>query len=232
MSLSDQEDRRAAVFSEDHAFVWASAGTGKTHTLTLRALVLVWRFGGPGIFASDRGNRLRSAREAVRRVVLTTFTRKAAAEMQTRLYRYLDLFVESESLQQVCQDPLVREDRLFAEVAEFFLESVPGRSFERLHRGAEALSEVASELGRTRISPPNWKNSCWSGGGRPQRFRMRRSSNGWTRFSAKYPFGISRPGFSWPSSTGGFPRESVSSAQPAETKPLNCSGPWACWPTF
>ncbi len=146
MSLSDQEDRRAAVFSEDHAFVWASAGTGKTHTLTLRALVLVWRFGGPGIFASDRGNRLRSAREAVRRVVLTTFTRKAAAEMQTRLYRYLDLFVESESLQQVCQDPLVREDRLFAEVAESFLESVPGRSFERLHRGAEALSEVASEL--------------------------------------------------------------------------------------
>lgn len=144
--LSDQEDRRAAVFTEDHAFVWASAGTGKTHTLTLRALVLVWRFGREGIFATERRERIRSAREAVRRVVLTTFTRKAAAEMQTRLYRYLDLFVQSESLEEICRDPLVRDDRLFKEVAESFLESTPGRSFEKLHRGAEALSEVASEL--------------------------------------------------------------------------------------
>ncbi len=146
MALSDYEDRRAAVFTKDHAFVWASAGTGKTHTLTLRALVLIWRFGGERIFASDRAERMRSARKAARRVVLTTFTRKAAAEMQTRLYRYLDLFVQHESLRELCQDPLVRDDPLFAEVAESFLESTPERSFEQLHRGAEALSEVAAEL--------------------------------------------------------------------------------------
>ncbi len=146
MLLSDEADRRAAVFTEDHAFVWASAGTGKTHTLTLRALVLIWRFGGEGLFSRDRAVRTRSAREAVRKVVLTTFTRKAAAEMQTRLYRYLDLFVQAETLDQVLHDSLVCHDRLFAELAQSLLEFVPDRSFGTLRRAAEGLAEVASEL--------------------------------------------------------------------------------------
>ena len=146
MLLSDDDARHNAVFTEDHAFVWASAGTGKTHTLTLRALVLVWRFGGAGLFTRDRSGRLRAAREAARRVVLTTFTRKAAAEMQTRLFRYLDLFVRSEDLDAVAVNPLVRNDRLFAAVARFFQESSPDGSFEQVRLGAEALAEVASEL--------------------------------------------------------------------------------------
>ena len=39
--LPDADDRRQAITTPDHAFVWASAGTGKTHTLALRALYLL-----------------------------------------------------------------------------------------------------------------------------------------------------------------------------------------------
>ncbi len=39
--LSDAAARREAMTTPHHAFVWASAGTGKTHTLALRALYLL-----------------------------------------------------------------------------------------------------------------------------------------------------------------------------------------------
>ena len=39
--IPDHQERRQAVTTAGHAFVWASAGTGKTHTLTLRALYLL-----------------------------------------------------------------------------------------------------------------------------------------------------------------------------------------------
>ena len=39
--IPDARQRREAVLTSGHAFVWASAGTGKTHTLTLRALYLL-----------------------------------------------------------------------------------------------------------------------------------------------------------------------------------------------
>ena len=105
--LPDAEQRRIAVTTPDHAFVWASAGTGKTHTLTLRALYLLLNapFLTPSARQfpeldhlynrSDRRLRLKAARAAIRSLVLTTFTRKAAAEMQTRLYAYLDLLASS-----------------------------------------------------------------------------------------------------------------------------------------
>ena len=98
--LADEADRTQAVTTSDHAFVWASAGTGKTHTLTLRALYLL--LNAPFIFtegetpgkslynSSSRPERLSSARNIIKSVVLTTFTRKAAAEMQTRLFGYLN----------------------------------------------------------------------------------------------------------------------------------------------
>ena len=94
--IPDHQERRQAVTTAGHAFVWASAGTGKTHTLTLRALYLLLtapfdprarQADCAGLYtAPKRVDRLRAARAVTRRFVLTTFTRKAAAEMQTRLY--------------------------------------------------------------------------------------------------------------------------------------------------
>lgn len=37
----DFQDREEAIMTANHAFVWASAGTGKTQTLALRALYLL-----------------------------------------------------------------------------------------------------------------------------------------------------------------------------------------------
>ena len=99
--LPDSQMRQEAIMTSEHAFVWASAGTGKTHTLALRALYLLLNapflphesgerkgFVEPECSlysAASRSERLRAARATIRSLVLTTFTRKAAAEMQTRL---------------------------------------------------------------------------------------------------------------------------------------------------
>ena len=106
--LSDAADRTQAVTTPDHAFVWAGAGTGKTHTLTLRALYLL--LNAPFLFTegetpgkslysnSSRPERLSSARNIIKSLVLTTFTREAAAEMQTRLFGYLNSIAAARDL--------------------------------------------------------------------------------------------------------------------------------------
>jgi hypothetical protein len=80
-TLPDAVERRIAVTTADHAFVWASAGTGKTHTLTLRALYLL--LNAPFLTVSveqfpdiahlydarDRRLRLKAARTAIRSLV-------------------------------------------------------------------------------------------------------------------------------------------------------------------
>ncbi|NQU12392.1 UvrD-helicase domain-containing protein, partial [bacterium] len=157
-----QEQRRAAVFADGHAFVRASAGTGKTRTLALRALYLLlhgpflWQkkqpaTGRPDLRAlyaagASRRDRFRAARAVIRSLVLTTFTRKAAAEMQTRLYAYLDPLVTAPDAATV-RDQFGEDDPLFLEVVEAALDRIGGPdAFDRLRDGATALAELAAEL--------------------------------------------------------------------------------------
>jgi ATP-dependent helicase/nuclease subunit A len=156
--ITDSAQRQQAVTTSGHAFVWASAGTGKTHTLTLRALFLLLtapfdkRAKGTDCamlyHADKRADRLRAARAAIRRFALTTFTRKAAAEMQTRLYEYLDLLAGASNFEalreQVAQMNSGRGDEQFIEVVECALKQA--MDFEALRAGAEALAELATEL--------------------------------------------------------------------------------------
>ena len=76
MNIPDEKQRRDAVLTDGHAFVWASAGTGKTHTLTLRALYLLLTAafdrrakGTPCAqlcSGANRAERLRAARAVLR----------------------------------------------------------------------------------------------------------------------------------------------------------------------
>ena len=181
-ALPDATARRQAITTPDHAFVWASAGTGKTHTLTLRALYLLlnapFLSAGEGetrdfmpearclYSASSRRERLRAARAVIASLVMTTFTRKAAAEMQTRLYRYLESVTAAESLSQLqatsAGSPNEFEDPLFYEVIQTVLNRLESGSlgqnmppfsaldgkeaFKRLRAGAQALAEQAAQL--------------------------------------------------------------------------------------
>ncbi|MEE8161485.1 MAG: UvrD-helicase domain-containing protein, partial [Acidobacteriota bacterium] len=180
--LPDFQMRKEAIMTSDHAFVWASAGTGKTHTLALRALYLLLNapflshgngeregFIGPDCAlysAASRSERLKAARVTIRSLVLPTFTRKAAAEMQTRVYRYLDSIAAAPSLADLeakyldsgkgLQDPLFCEivqsvlRNLTAEVSRHDLPLLKGlefgESYQRLRAGAQALGELATEL--------------------------------------------------------------------------------------
>ena len=156
MNIPDAKQRREAVLTDGHAFVWASAGTGKTHTLTLRALYLLLtapfdrRAKGTECAqlysGASRAERLRAARAVLRRYVLTTFTRKAAAEMQTRLYSYLDAVASADSLAALGE--CFPKDAQLIEVVEAAVEKMGsgGDRFSRLRSGAEALGELATEL--------------------------------------------------------------------------------------
>ncbi|MFQ5928401.1 MAG: UvrD-helicase domain-containing protein [Acidobacteriota bacterium] len=182
MTLPDSRVRKEAITTRHHAFVWASAGTGKTHTLTLRALYLLLNApflspqdGSADEFlpairslynASSRLERMQAARAVIRSLVMTTFTRKAAAEMQTRLYRYLDRVASAQTLSDL--EPNYDEpqnqlkDPLFHEIVQAVLKNLwPGSvhremplltqvdledSFKRLRAGAQALAELAAEL--------------------------------------------------------------------------------------
>ena len=171
--LSDAPARKEAITTPHHAFVWASAGTGKTHTLTLRALYLLlnapflsseegetrdFMAGGRSLYsASSRRERLKAARAIIASLVMTTFTRKAAAEMQTRLYRYLESVSAAESLSQLkatfAASPNDFEDPLFYEVIQTVLNHLESESsghgkeaFKRLRAGAQALAEQAAQL--------------------------------------------------------------------------------------
>lgn len=156
MKIPDEQQRRGAVLTGGHAFVWASAGTGKTHTLTLRALYLLltapFDQRGRGTecaqlySGANRAERLRAARAVLRRFVLTTFTRKAAAEMQTRLYGYLDALASAANLTAL-RERFPKDGQLI-EVVEAALDQmgIGGERFPRLQSGAEALGELATEL--------------------------------------------------------------------------------------
>lgn len=157
-AIADLDQRRQAVLTPAHAFVWASAGTGKTHTLTLRALW--WLLSAPFhprardtqcarlYTAVHRAERLQAARAVARKFVLTTFTRKAAAEMQTRLYGYLDQLASASDLAtlgaHVARSNGGHGDAQFIEIVERALDQVG--DFTRLQTGAEALAELATEL--------------------------------------------------------------------------------------
>ena len=173
--LLDEKERKDAISTSHHAFVWASAGTGKTHTLILRALYLLLngpflsaqeREGelhevGPLYDASSRLERTQAARAAVRSIVMTTFTRKAATEMQTRLYEYLDRVANVQSLADL-RDNWKVADPFFFEIVDgvleklnllgsnrkipLFKETDEADSFQRLRSGAQAIAELASEL--------------------------------------------------------------------------------------
>ena len=156
--IPDQSQREQAVLTAGHAFVRASAGTGKTHTLILRALHLLLtapfdrRAAGTDcatLYAAEhRAQRLRAARSILRRFVLTTFTRKAAAEMQIRLYEYLDRLAGAPDLDGLRSAVATlhsgQGDPQFIAVAENALRRAG--DFERLRRGAEALAELAAEI--------------------------------------------------------------------------------------
>lgn len=145
--ILDHSERREAIVTPHHAFVWASAGTGKTHTLTLRALYLLLLPEESDLYKNeDRATRLRATRRMIQSVVLTTFTRKAAAEMQTRLYIYLDRIVSSPDLSALQEKQANRRDPLFLELVEALLEKLPAPRYGRLRQGAEALAELAAEL--------------------------------------------------------------------------------------
>jgi ATP-dependent helicase/nuclease subunit A len=160
--LPDAADRREAVTTSHHAFVWASAGTGKTHTLTLRALYLL--LNAPFLFpdgnslysSSSRLEQLDAARNIIHFLVLTTFTRKAAAEMQTRLFGYLNQIAAAQNLSDLEDkgDPSqgALQDPLFHDIVKIVLKNLAtaeeseDHAFARLRAGAQALTELATEL--------------------------------------------------------------------------------------
>ena len=179
LALPDADVRRDAIMTPDHAFVWASAGTGKTHTLTLRALYLLlnapfifenlggWTGGCPLLYSTSLTDRLRAAHVTMRSLVLTTFTRKAAAEMHSRLYYYLDCVSAARSFDDLRSRQASAEtdgvgDPLFLEIVQTVLQNLTGKTsredrllldladsqeqFERLRAGTRALANLAAEL--------------------------------------------------------------------------------------
>jgi ATP-dependent helicase/nuclease subunit A len=138
-ALPDALDRREAVFSSGPAVVWASAGTGKTHTLILRALHLLLELASDGLFSPDRSARSAAALRAFRSLLLITFTRKAAAEMQTRLCRYLDLILQPSGSRSAGSV----SDPLFPELVEHWLQRCG--DWDRLRAGVEIIAENLTE---------------------------------------------------------------------------------------
>ena len=157
---ADTGQRLRAITTPHHAFVWAGAGTGKTHTLTLRGLYLILNApflpGEAGLrqnllrlySPAERAERLQAARLTLQSLALTTFTRKAAAEMQGRMHHYLDLLASSRSLAELVQ----REpDPLFEELVNITMNHISEGSgsldpFARLSQAAQTLSEVGADL--------------------------------------------------------------------------------------
>ncbi|MCA3256035.1 MAG: UvrD-helicase domain-containing protein, partial [Alphaproteobacteria bacterium] len=116
-----------AADPERHAWVSASAGTGKTQVLTARVL------------------RLLLAGAAPERILCLTFTKAAAAEMQTRIYARLARWVRADDAELVRDlealgapaDPDTRENarRLFART----LDARGGLRIQTLHSFAQGL---------------------------------------------------------------------------------------------
>lgn len=145
--ISDLDIRRDAIFTREHAFVWASAGTGKTHTLTLRALYLLLDAVDYGLYSvTDHSQRHRIAQKVIQSVVLTTFTRKAAAEMHERLYFYLDTVARATEFEDLESSDLGQRDPIFLEIVDRVLARISNRSFGQLKNGCQALAQCSSEL--------------------------------------------------------------------------------------
>ncbi|HRR25592.1 MAG TPA: UvrD-helicase domain-containing protein [Acidobacteriota bacterium] len=146
LPLPDWDARRRAVLTDGHALVWAGAGTGKTHTLTLRAVRLLFRLGAPELFSPDETRRARAAQAAVSSLVLITFTQKAAAEMQDRLLRSLVRIADVGEL-NLLEEVLRNEgEDLFAELAAD-LKGLPAvSSDEDFRRGVLSLADELVDL--------------------------------------------------------------------------------------
>ena len=145
--VKDASQRLEAVITPNHAFVSASAGTGKTHTLTLRTIYLLLTVEADRLYrrASSRGELQRAARDSLNSLVLTTFTKKASAEMQDRVFGYLNCIAGAENLEEL-EAERQEKDSMFLEVIRNVLQLVPGGDFELLRRGAQALAERSPEL--------------------------------------------------------------------------------------
>ena len=146
--IEDFDERLQAVVTPNHAFVNASAGTGKTHTLTLRAIFLLLTLEAERLYRPSalRSDLQQSVRDLMRSLVLTTFTKKASAEMQNRVFSYLNRITRAGSHEELEAELIDNGDVLFARVIEKVLEHVPGKDFALLQKGAQALVERAPEL--------------------------------------------------------------------------------------
>lgn len=147
-AVADLPERIKAVITRNHAFISASAGTGKTHTLTLRAIYLLLTGEARRLYApsASRKELQKAARDSVRSLVLTTFTKKASAEMQARVFKYLNRITGSAGRAELEQELEKSGDTLFLEVLGEVLRKVPGEDFRLLQRGTQALIERAPEL--------------------------------------------------------------------------------------
>ncbi|GAB4231682.1 MAG: hypothetical protein Kow00109_03940 [Acidobacteriota bacterium] len=144
--VRDWEERLAAVLTERDAVVWAGAGTGKTHTLTLRALYLLFRLGGDALGSPEEDKRSEAARRALASLVLVTFTRKAAAEMQDRIFAYLHRLAGTPDWVAMRDALLEAGDRIFAGLLESLGGSGGGKDSRALATAARVLLEHLTEL--------------------------------------------------------------------------------------
>jgi len=145
--VKDTTQRLGAVITLNHAFISASAGTGKTHTLTLRTIYLLLTGEAERLYSPGASRRevQQAARDSLNSLVLTTFTKKASAEMQDRVFGYLNCIAGAESLEELAQERQER-DPMFLTVLGEVLQQVPGEDFDLLRKGAQALAERSPEL--------------------------------------------------------------------------------------
>jgi ATP-dependent exoDNAse (exonuclease V) beta subunit len=146
-AVKDTPERLGAVITPNHAFVSASAGTGKTHTLTMRTIYLLLTGEAEKLYSPHASRRevQKAARDSLNSLVLTTFTKKASAEMQDRVFSYLNCIASAESLEKLEAERGDR-DSMFLMVLGKVLRRVPGEDFDLLRKGAQALTERAPEL--------------------------------------------------------------------------------------
>ena len=129
--MTDDKARNAAVQPQRSVIVQAPAGSGKTTLLVERYLGLL------------------AVAQAPEEILAITFTRKAAAEMQHRILRYLDPAFESAAAHE--QDALARARAVQSKVAEWGLRENPQRllirTIDSFNHYLARTMPVASALG-------------------------------------------------------------------------------------